>query len=473
MAKIERNSFGYLGSEYQVRLIAQLLTDRKFGDSIIDIISPNYFEDETLRIVVGAIKNAKAEDDIIPDISSLEFRMLEDVKDDINRKYILTQLRKIKEAELNDTLKVQDLAMKFCKQQELIRSVNQIQKIISVGNFENFDECETILRKALDHGNSKDDGINVFHDIEKVLEVDFRDPIKTGINGLDEMMDGGLAKTELGVILAALGVGKTTCVTKMANSALNDGKNVIQIFFEDNPKVIQQKHLSCWSKYDLNDLIFHRDELIEMSNDMAKSFKGKLLLKKFPSDSTTVPIIRNYIRRQIAQGFRPDIIFIDYVDCIQPSRHFDDVNVGEGMIMRQIETMLTDLNVAGWVCTQGNRSAITSEIVDTHQMGGSIKKAQIGHFIMSIARTIDQKDTKKANVAILKSRFGRDGVIFTDVLFDNAKVNIDLTENTLGNTRTEHKKIVEENDQKKVNKAFEGLQNRKKLISASNGETNN
>lgn len=184
MAKIDRNNLGYLGADYQVRLISQILTDRRFGNSIIDIVNPNYFDDETLRIVVGAIKDAKSVDDIIPDISSLEFRLLEDVKDDMQRKYILTQLRKIKEADLNDTLKVQDMGMRFCKQQELIKSVNEIQRIINKGNIEDYEQCETILRKALEHGDSKDDGINVFDDIDKVLEVDFRDPIATGINGL-------------------------------------------------------------------------------------------------------------------------------------------------------------------------------------------------------------------------------------------------------------------------------------------------
>lgn len=466
MSKIEKNNLGYLGAEYQLRLVAQILTDRKFGNSIIDIVNPNYFEDEYIRIVIGAIKNAKAQDDIIPDFGSLEFRLLDEVKNDIQRRYVLTQLRKIREADLNDTIWVQETAMKFCKQQELMKALAEINKIISKGDIDNYEECEYKLRKALEHGDSKDDGINVFDDIEKVLEPEFRKPIATGINGLDEIMDGGLAKTELGVILAALGVGKTTCVTKMANSALNAGKNVIQIFFEDNPKVVQLKHLACWSKYELNHLSFHKDELIEMCNNMEKSFKGKLILKKFPSDSTTVPIIRNYIKKQIAQGFRPDIIFIDYVDCIQPSIRYDDVNVGEGMIMRQIETMLADLDIAGWVCTQGNRSAITSEVVDTHQMGGSIKKAQIGHFIMSIARTIDQKDTKKANVAILKSRFGRDGVIFTDVLFDNSKVDINLSENSFGHTRTEHKKNVDIKGQQRTNEVLDAMLNRNSILNS-------
>jgi hypothetical protein len=123
MAKIDRNNLGYLGAEYQLRFVAQILTDRKFGNAIIDIVNPNYFEDEYIRIVVGAIKNAKAKDDIIPDVGSLEFRLLEEVKDDIQRRYALTQLRKIKEADLNDTLWVQETAMKFCKQQELMKAL--------------------------------------------------------------------------------------------------------------------------------------------------------------------------------------------------------------------------------------------------------------------------------------------------------------------------------------------------------------
>ena len=57
----------------------------------------------------------------------------------------------------------------------------------------------------------------------------------------------GLAKGELGVILAPTGVGKTTILTRFANTAFNMGYNVLQIFFEDNPKIIQRKHFTCWT----------------------------------------------------------------------------------------------------------------------------------------------------------------------------------------------------------------------------------
>ena len=74
--------------------------------------------------------------------------------------------------------------------------------------------------------------MDIFDNIKEVLVDDFRKPIRTGINGLDEYMDGGLSKGELAVILAPFGVGKTTMITKLANTAMNDGYRVLQIFLK-------------------------------------------------------------------------------------------------------------------------------------------------------------------------------------------------------------------------------------------------
>lgn len=459
MAKIDKDTLAYLGMEYQLRLLAQILTDKKFANSIIDIVDPNYFEEQYLRIIAATIKDAKNKSDIIPDFGSIEFRLLEDISDVQQRKFVLAQLRKIKEANLNDTEKIQEIAMTFCKQQELKKSIKEIQKIIDKGNLEDYEKCESILRKALEHGDNKDDGMDIFENINTVLDEDFRKPIKTGIKGLDEIMDGGLSKGELAVILAPFGVGKTTMMTKIANTAMLDGYKVLQIFFEDMPKVIQRKHLACWSGYDLNSLSLHKDELIQMCEDMENGTKGNsgvLRLKKFSSDGTTIPVIKQYIRKQIASGFRPDIILLDYIDCVQPSKHHDDANVGEGAVMRQFETMLAELDLAGWTAVQGNRSSISAEVVEANQMGGSIKKGQIGHFIVSIAKTLEQKEEGTATLAILKSRFGKDGVIFPNVVFDNARIQIEMGQNqTGGSTRKEHKKDTDNNNQERLNALFD------------------
>jgi hypothetical protein len=72
-----------------------------------------------------------------------------------------------------------------------------------------------------------------------------------------------------------------------------------------------------------------------------------------------------------------------------------------------------------------HNSSISAEVVESDQIGGSIKKGQIGHLIISVAKTLAQKESGRANIAILKSRFGKDGVIFNDCIFDNGTMTID------------------------------------------------
>jgi len=215
----------------------------------------------------------------------------------------------------------------------------------------------------------------------------------------------------------------------MANTAYLEGKNVVQIFFEDNVKVIQRKHLTCFTGIELSQLGDRKDEVKEVIPRF-QDLEGNLILKKMSSDGTTIPHIKQYLRKLISSGIKPDIVFVDYIDCIQPTKQFKDEYSGEGNVMRQFETMLAELDIAGWTAVQGNRSAIGADLVEANMMGGSIKKGQIGHFILSVAKTLDQKEEGRATLAILKSRFGRDGVVFDDIVFDNGTLTIDTSEST-------------------------------------------
>lgn len=463
MSSSKRKDFTYLGKDFQTRLLKQILTDRQFSESIMDIMDANYFEDEFFRKIAITIKSAYEKYETVPDMSSLEMRLMDAAKDKIQKDFILRQLRHVKDAEMNDGPWVQERALLFCKQQELKKSVKEIQEIIDKGDIDDYDKCEEILKRALETGNGKDDGIDVFHDMDSVLCDDFRKPIPTGIKGLDDCMDGGLSKGELGVILAPFGVGKTTMITKIANTAKNEGYNVLQIFFEDNPKVIQRKHLSCWSGYNLNDLRHHTDELKEIAVEKGKEV-GQLKLKKFASDGTTIPHIRQYIRKQIAQGFKPDIVLVDYIDCVQSSKAFKESWDAEGNVMRQFETMLSEMDIAGWTAVQGNRSSIGAETVDSTMIGGSIKKGQIGHFIVSIAKSLPQKESGLANMAILKSRFGKDGIVFTDAIFNNGTIQIEIVEDNGGKSFMQAKDDKETNKQKDVNKILSAAKARQRTL---------
>lgn len=457
------SDFGYLGIPYQKRLVSQLVSDHKFANNIIDIIDANYFTHDTLRTIVGEIKNAYDEKDVIPDMESLEFRLAARYGNDTDKLFTSLLLTEISTLTNNDYEEVQKNAFKFCKQQKLAKSIAEIQKIIEKGDLDDYDKCEDILKDALESGEEKDEAISVFHDLDSVLSPDFRNPIPTGIDGLDGKMNGGLAKSELALVLAPFGIGKTTMLTKIANHGFDLGHNVLQIFFEDNPKVIQRKHISCWTKIKLNDLGEEENRaMIDDVLDLKNANKGYLKLRKFPSDGTTIPMIRSYIRKLASRGQKPDILILDYIDCVAPSRSFDNEWTGEGNIMRQFETLLSEFDIAGWTAMQGNRSSIKATEVDSTMIGGSIKKGQIGHFIVSLARSDEQKEEGLATMAILKSRFGPDGILFEDILFDNETVQISAEKGAC-RTKMEVKNAKTGDDLAKINE----LLNRQNKI---NGE---
>jgi len=415
MDRKEVKNLGYLGYTFQVKLVKQMIEDTKFSESIMEIMSPNYFDNEYIRLIIASIKDYNENYESIPSYDTINQIIKAEVRREIARASALEMVKEIQESDSKDCLHTQEVAIKFCKQQELKKANQKIQKILDSGDFDRYDECEEILKNALNVGD--------------VLSDDFRLPIQTGIVGLDNLMDGGLSKGELGVILAPFGVGKTTLVTRMANTAYNLGYNVVQIFFEDNPKVIQRKHLTCWTEIPLSDLSENKEEVKKVLPKL-KNKDGNLILKKMASDGTTIPQIRQYLRKLTSNGMKPDIVFVDYIDCIAPTKQFKDEWSGEGNVMRQFETMISELDIVGWTAIQGNRSSIGANVVQADMIGGSIKKGQIGHFIVSVAKTLEQKEEGRATMAILKSRFGKDGVIFEDILFDNGTLVIDTNDSS-------------------------------------------
>jgi hypothetical protein len=168
-----------------------------------------------------------------------------------------------------------------------------------------------------------------------------------------------------------------------------------------------------------------KEEVISKVKNIEETMDNKLELKKLPSDTRTMSQIKNEIRKLISDGMRVDMVVLDYIDCVVPDKNLGDEWKSEGSVMRAFEAMCHELNIVGWTATQGNRSSISSEVVTTDQMGGSIKKAQVGHVIISVAKTLQQKEMKLATIAITKSRIGDDGVVFENCKFDNAMIEID------------------------------------------------
>lgn len=434
-----KGDLGYLGVNYQYKLVKVFLEDKDFFRDLANIIDQNMFTESVLKHIVGSMKEYYATRGISPNYTMLEILLREHSINQIEIDTYTATLNKLKDMspEGEDDTKI--LADKFFKQQNIIKTANEILKIAGNGNTDKYFDCVDLLAKALSAGAHEDEGKGIFEDIEDTLSKDYRNPIPTGIEKIDEILQGGIGKGELGAIIGSTGFGKTTLTTAMASYAAtfkcdnnnNSGFKVLQIVFEDTVKQIRRKHISRITNVEACDL--SKDENIENvknivfeDNEENKMIDNNIKIFRLPSGEKTTQDIKEIIKRSSNKGFKPDLVIIDYFECLKISGgSFDnDKWEAEGKSMRKLESIAGELNVAIWVATQGTKDSLACDIVTMDKAGGSFKKMQIAHIVMSISKSLEDTENKIATIAILKNRAGQSGKILNGVKFDNGTCRI-------------------------------------------------
>ena len=456
---MNEKNFGYLGTGFQEELIKTLIEDKKYAETIIEVIDSKFFENAGFRFILENMKEFHLSYNTIPSYDSLKQKIASENPKDTAIRMHLDTLDNIRDlVPKSDQAFIKDKTLNFCKQQVLKKALKEVETINNEGQFEDYHKIEKIIQTAMQIGENAHDAQDIFENITDALQKDTRHPVPTGINGIDELLKGGLGRGELGVVLAPTGTGKTTLLTKFSNSAYNDGYNVVQIFFEDNVNNIKRKHFTIWSGISADSQPENIEQVTQLVTDAQNRSKGQLKLLKLPSDSITMTEIKSKLRKMVADGFRIDLLTLDYVDCITPEKtNYNEEWKGDGAIMRQLESMTSEFDIAIWTATQGNRESIKSEVVTTDQMGGSIKKAQIGHVVLSIGKTLEQKEHNLATLTLLKSRIGKDGVIFQNCKFNNEFLEMDTeSQNTLLGYKTDQ----EEDKKQKAAEAYRAFQNK-------------
>ena len=256
----------------------------------------------------------------------------------------------------------------------------------------------------------------------------------------------------------------TTLTTAMSihaatyKSEQNDfgGFKVMQIVFEDRIKQIQRKHFSKITQVEACNL--SKEEYAHYVRNILDNYPERDLIQenlriiRLKSGEKSIEFIDDLIRKHINQGFRPDLVVIDYFECIKltgPSTmsKWDK----ESAIMRKIEAMANELNIAVWVPVQGNRDSINAELVTMDNAGGSLGKIQISHIIMSVTRSLEDIAENLATISILKNRAGQSGEVIEGAMFNNGTCTIstdNCTEFDTGVAFNKHRESVKEEKQK-------------------------
>jgi len=443
---MEEKNFGYLGTTFQQSLLKTIIEDKKFAVTIIDVIDSKYFDGPYFRYLMQNIKELYESFGFIPNYDTLNQKILSENSDTTAKIHIDT-LAAIKDKENNDQgLYVMRTSLNFCRQQVLKKALKDSEEIMANGDFEEYDMIEGKIQSALQVGVTSEDIEDIGDNVEESLAESSRVPFPTGVEGIDSLLKGGIARGEMALMLAPTGIGKSTWLTKVANSAYNAGANVLHIFFEDNMADIRKKHYCIWTGIRPDDQPKQKKYIGEFIREITGKKENFLKLAKYPSGDLSISEIKNIIRKLASEGKKVDLLVLDYVDCISgESTMTGEEWKGEGAITRGLEGMTDEFDMAIWTATQGNRDSIVTEVVTTNQMGGSIKKAQIGHVVISVGKTLEQKENNLATVTLLKSRIGPDGIVFQNCLFNNEMLEIDTdTQNTLLGHKVERAEQQEE-----------------------------
>jgi hypothetical protein len=209
----------------------------------------------------------------------------------------------------------------------------------------------------------------------------------------------------------------------------NDGYKVLQIVFEDRVKQIQRKHMGRITGIEAKDL--SKPGVIDKVKEQLAHYEDREMLQKnlriirLPSGEKTADDIKRLIIKLRNVGFSPDLVIVDYFECLLcKGDASDDKWEKEGKTMRKFESMAGELNIGIWIPVQGTKDSLNVEVVTMDKAGGSFKKIQIAHIVMSIARTVEDIEESKATIAILKNRAGKAGKVFNNVEFNNGTCRI-------------------------------------------------
>jgi hypothetical protein len=209
MAQNNRTNLGYLGEAFQYKLAHEFMSNHTFFEDLNPIIDQNMFTDPNLKTFVGVMKNYYERGGVVPSYEMMDVELRNFSHSDRETEIYEAILDKVKETPSEGTDRIRELAEKFFRQQNIVKTANEILKIAGNGDSDKYDACVGLLNDAMTKGIHNDFGENLFDHLDETLSDDYRVPIPTGIKKIDETLEGGLGKGELGVIIGPTSFGKS------------------------------------------------------------------------------------------------------------------------------------------------------------------------------------------------------------------------------------------------------------------------
>jgi len=413
-----RPSFSKYGKSFQEDLVHLILDDRPFADQILEVLDTNFLELEYLRLFTSKIVDYRQRyskhpsQQIIDTILQTELEREDKVVSQQTTEYF----NKISISEVEGSEYIKEQSLDFCRKQNLkeamLKSVDLLQSC-------SFDEISKIINDSLKLGSENNFGYDYLVDFEERYVPRFRNPVTTGWKEMDEIAGGGLGKSELGVVVAPTGAGKSMVLVHLGSQAIMEGKTVIHYTLELQETVIGKRYDSCITEFPLSELSVFKDEIYEKIKDL----DGRLIVKEYPTKSATTGTIKNHLNKLVKRGIEPDMIIVDYADLLKPMVVRKEKRNELESIYEELRALSTEFGCPIWTASQTNRSGLNAEVITMEQISEAFNKCFVADFIFSVSRTVEDKQNNTGKIFVAKNRNGPDGMIY-NIFMDTSNVKI-------------------------------------------------
>ena len=402
-------------SRIETTILNNLIHNEEYTRKVIPFLKADYFQDFTEKTIFLGVNQYVEKYKSIPDIEALtiDIQKISQTEDQHKtvQEYISTRFVSFSKVDEQWLL---DETEKFCKDKAIY---NAILDGIHIIDGKSKDQTPEVIPSILTDALAVSFDSNVGHDYMEQAEERFdyyhevEDKIPFDLDFFNKITKGGLPPKTLNVCLAGTGVGKSLFMCHVAASALLQSKNVLYISLEMAEKKIAERidaNLMNISMEDLHDL--PRRMFDSRMEKLQKKTEGKFIIKEYPTASAHCGHFRAlHNELLLKKQFRPDIIFIDYINICASSRFKYGSNVNSYTyikgIAEEMRGLAVELNVPIVSATQTTRQGFVSTDIGLEDTSESFGLPATADLMFALISTEELEELNQMLVKQLKNRY--------------------------------------------------------------------
>jgi len=398
-------------------IIKNLIYNEDYTRKVLPFIRPDYFSNNAEKLVFKEVfeftdtyKNLPTHEALVINFTSKKNITEEQVRDAIS---LLEEIKTHKD-EPTETQWLINQTEKFCQDKAIYNAIMESVSILdSKVEKRSKGEIPKLLSDALGVSFDNNIGHDYMNDIDSRYEsyhkVESR--IRFDLDYFNKITKGGLPRKTLNIALAGTGVGKSLFMCHCAAANLSEGRNVLYITMEMAEEKIAERIDANLLNIDLNELhTISKEDYVRKFSTLQNKTHGKLIIKEYPTASASALHFRALLNDlALKKNFKPDIIYIDYLNICCSSRIKPGANVNSYSYIKSIAEELRGLAVESDVpivsATQTTRSGYSNSDVELTDTSESFGLPATADFMFALITNEELQGLNQILVKQLKNRY--------------------------------------------------------------------